>query len=345
MEIYNVLKKVEQKLANSNEYDLAKQKLDSEMGDLALTCIKNKRAMSISNNSEHNKNANIDLTSIKDKIVNSASSLKNTLENTPGAKTLGHGLGGMGIGSLLGSYLTSDKSEDETDEQYKNRKMESAVTGGIAGTALGASAPSVLNTIKSFINSGNQPESGISKITDSVKGSIINPTTATVAAGAAGGGALNKFLNFLDKDEIAALTGKMTSHTDFFKATGRAPTEAELQKINASIVDEINKLKGKTPLIQKIFNAPNISFKPFNVPPVNIPFKPTITQKLLPTLNKILGNSTAKLNNTLGYSAAKLTQALAHSNRGKMLLAGGGLAALLGKKMLDTSAFNESAFE
>ena len=55
MEIYNVLKKVEQKLANSNEYDLAKQKLDSEMGDLALTCIKNKRAMSMSNNSERDK--------------------------------------------------------------------------------------------------------------------------------------------------------------------------------------------------------------------------------------------------------------------------------------------------
>jgi len=296
MEIYNVLKKVEQKLANSNEYDLAKQKLDSEMGDLALTCIKNKRAMSISNNSEHNKNANIDLTSIKDKIVNSASSLKNTLENTPGAKTLGYGLGGMGIGSLLGSYLTSDKSEDETDEQYKNRKMESAVTGGIAGTALGASAPSVLNTIKSFINSGNQPESGISKITDSVKGSIINPTTATVAAGAAGGGVLNKFLSFLDKDQIAVLTGKL---------------QGDVVK-DAPFIEAINEFKGKMPLIGQV-----------QVPPINIPFKPTIAQKLLPKLNKIL----------------------AHSSRGKMLIAGGGLTALLGKKYLDTSAFNESAFE
>ena len=328
MEIYNVLKKVEQKLANSNEYDLARQKLDSEMGDLALTCIKNKRAMSISNNSEHNKNANIDLTSIKDKIVNSASSLKNTLENTPGAKTLGYGLGGMGIGSLLGSYLTSDKSEDETDEQYKNRKMESAVTGGIAGTALGASAPSVLNTIKSFINSGNQPESGISKITDSVKGSIINPTTATVAAGATGGGALNKFLSFLDKDQIAVLTGKI---------------QGDVVK-DAPFIKAINEFKGKTPLIGQVPPI-KIPFRPFNVPPVNIPFRPTITQKLLPTLNKILLNSTAKLNNTLGYSAAKLNKILSQSSRGKMLIAGGGLTALLGKKYLDTSAFNESAFE
>ena len=204
MEIYNVLKKVEQKLANSNEYDLAKQKLDSEMGDLALTCIKNKRAMSMSNNSERDKNANIDLSSIKDKIVNSASSLKNTLENTPGAKTLGYGLAGTGIGSLLGSYLTSDKSEDETDEQYKSRKMESAVTGGIAGTALGASAPSVLNSIKSFINLRNEPESGVSKSIGWLGGMAFNPTTATVAAGGVGGGALNKFLSVLDKDQIAA---------------------------------------------------------------------------------------------------------------------------------------------
>lgn len=329
MEIYNVLKKVEQKLANSNEFDLAKQKLDSEMGYLALTCIKNKRAMSVSNNRERNKNANVDLSSIKDKIVNSASSLKNTLENTPGAKTLGYGLGGMGIGSLLGSYLTSDKSKDETDEQYKNRKMEAAVTGGIAGTALGVSAPSVLNTIKSFINSGNQPESGVSKITDSIKGSIINPTTATVAAGATGGGLLNRILSQLNGNEIAALTGKLEG----------------IAAKDAPFIEAINKLKGKVPLIEKTFDAPNISFKPFKVPPVNIPFRPTITQKLLPTLNKILLNSTAKLNNTLGYSAAKLTQALAHSSRGKMLIAGGGLAALLGKKYLDTSAFNESAFE
>jgi len=296
MEIYNVLKKVEQKLANSNEYDLAKQKLDSEMGDLALTCIKNKRAMSIPNNSEHNKNANIDLSSIKDKIVNSASSLKNTLENTPGAKTLGYGLGGMGIGSLLGSYLTSDKSKDETDEEYRKRKMESAVTGGIAGTALGVSAPSALNSIKSFINSGNDPESGVSKITDSIKGSIINPTTATVAAGATGGGILNRILSQLNNGEIGALTGKL---------------EGQVAK-DAPFIEAINKLKGKAPLIGQ-----------FKVPPINIPFKPTIAQKLLPTLNKVLE----------------------HSSRGKMLIAGGALASLLGKKYLDTSAFNESAFE
>ena len=305
MEIYNVLKKVEQKLANSNEYDLAKQKLDSEMGDLALTCIKNKRAMSISNNSKRHKNANIDLSSIKDKIVNSASSLKNTLENTPGAKTLGYGLAGTGIGSLLGSYLTSDKSEDETDEQYKSRKMESAVTGGIAGTALGVSAPSVLNSIKSFINLRNEPESGVSKITDSIKGSIINPTTATVAAGATGGGILNRILSKLDEGQIAVLTGKL---------------EGSAAK-DAPFIEAINTLKGKSPLIGQV-----------QVPPIEIPFRPTIAQKLvrpkivqklLPYLNKVL----------------------AHSSRGKMLLAGGAAAGLLGKNMLDTSAFNESVFE
>lgn len=312
MEIYNVLKKVEQKLANSNEYDLAKQKLDSEMGDLALTCIKNKRAMSIPNNSEHNKNANIDLSSIKDKIVNSASSLKNTLENTPGAKTLGYGLGGMGIGSLLGSYLTSDKSKDETDEEYRKRKMESAITGGIAGTALGASAPSILNSIKSFSGLGKKPQSAISKTIGWLGGMAFNPTTATVTAGGVGGGALNKFLDYLAKDEIAAHAGKMTSNADFVRSNIIPPAADKIKELNKPIQEAINKLKGKSPLIGQV-----------QVPPINIPFRPTIVQKLLPTLNKVLE----------------------HSSRGKMLLAGGGLAALLGKKMLDTSAFNESAFE
>ena len=40
-----------------------------------------------------------------------------------------------------------------------------------------------------------------------------------------------------------------------------------------------------------------------------------------------------------------LNKILSQSSRGKMLIAGGGLTALLGKKYLDTSAFNESAFE
>ena len=321
MEIYNVLKKVEQKLANSNEYDLAKQKLDSEMGDLALTCIKNKRAMSMSNNSERDKNANIDLSSIKDKIVNSASSLKNTLENTPGAKTLGYGLAGTGIGSLLGSYLTSDKSEDETDEQYKSRKMESAVTGGIAGTALGVSAPSVLNSIKSFINLRNEPESGVSKSIGWLGGMAFNPTTATVAAGGVGGGALNKFLSVLDKDQIAAHAGKMTSNVDFVKNNITPPTADEIKKMNKPIQEVIDKLKGKSPLIGQV-----------QVPPIEIPFRPTIAQKLVrPKIVQKL----------LPY----LNRALAHSSRGKMLLAGGAAAGLLGKNMLDTSAFNESAFE
>lgn len=308
MEIYNVLKKVEQKLANSNEYDLAKQKLDSEMGDLALTCIKNKRAMSISNNSERDKNANIDLSSIKDKIVNSASSLKNTLENTPGAKTLGYGLAGTGIGSLLGSYLTSDKSEDETDEQYKRRKMESAVTGGIAGTALGASAPSILNSIKSFSGLDKKPQGAISQATGWLGGKAFNPTTATVAAGATGGGVLNKILSKLDGNEIAA----EVSHL-------KPGIHADAEK---KVLQRIAELKGKLPLIGQV-----------QVPPIEIPFRPTIAQKLVrPKIVQKL----------LPY----LNKALAHSSRGKMLLAGGAAAGLLGKTLLlDTSAFNESAFE
>ena len=297
MEIYNVLKKVDQKLAASSEHDLAKQKFDFEMGELALTCVRNKSKISLSNNSESNKYANFDLSSIKDKILSSVNSIGSTVENTPGAKTLGYGLGGAAIGSLLGSNLTADKSETETEEQYKKRKTESAITGGIAGSAIGASSPSVLNAIKSLSGLGEKSQEGVgTKIIDSAVGSVINPTTLAVGAGAAGGGALNKFLSFLDKDQIAALAAKIEGNP----------------KQDAYFIDQINKLKGMTPLIEKI-----------KINPVTVPFRPNMIQKVGPLLNKIL----------------------AHSSRGKMLLAGGAAAGLLGKKLLDTSAFNESAFE
>ena len=299
MEIYNVLKKVGEKLASSSEYDLAKQKLDFEMGDLALTCVRNKRAMSIANNSKSNKYANIDLSAIKDKIVNSASSLKNTLENTPGAKTLGYGLGGMGIGSLLGSYLTSDKSKDETDEQYRDRKRESAITGGIAGTALGVSAPSLINMIKGSISSDQGPKKNlIARGIDTVAGATVTPTTATMGIGATGGIAANKILNYLNSAEISS----QVSHL-------KPGISADAEK---KVLERIAELKGKSPLIGEI-----------KVPPINIPFKPTIAQKLLPTLNKVL----------------------AHSSRGKMLPIAGAISAWIGKKYLDSSAFNEPILE
>lgn len=322
MEIYNVLKRVEKKLASSSEYDMAKQKLDFEMGDLALTCLRNKRAMSIANNSKSNKHANIDLSSIKDKIVNSASSLKNTLENTPGAKTLGYGLAGTGIGSLLGSYLASDKSEDETDEQYKRRKMESAITGGIAGTALGVSAPSILNSIKSFSGLDKKPQGAIPQAIGWSAGKVFNPTTATMAAGAAGGGALNKLLSYAAKDEIAAHVKRMTSNADFIKNNITPPAADEIKNLNKPIQEVIDKLKGKVRIIEDLQQK--------IVPPVRPGIKSMMEQKLLPTLNK-----------TLPY----LNKVLAHSSRGKMLLAGGAAAGLLGKTLFDTSAFNEPALE
>lgn len=250
MEIYNVLKKVEQKLANSNDYDLARQKFDSEMGDLALTCFKNKLA-------------NIDLSSIKDKILNSVNSANNTLQNTPSAQTLGSGLGGMGIGALLGSHLTPSKSENETDEQYKKRKRESAITGGIAGTALGVSAPSVLNSIKSF-SGAEKLNSNIPGIKDTIL-SMINPTTVTAGAGAVGGGVLNKMLTMANAGEISALAGKLTGN----------PAD------DSFFLSKINELKGKVPLIPQI-----------EVPSIKVPFRPTIAQKLLPKLNSLLSSTT-----------------------------------------------------
>jgi hypothetical protein len=311
MEIYSVLKKVEQKLAASNENDLAKQKFDFEMGELALTCVKNKRAMSAVNNSGHSKSANL-LTKTSEVLFNNlgpvpapstgTNDIKDkilSLFNSTGGKTLGYGLGGTAVGSLLGSYLTADKSENETEDQYKKRKMDSAMTGGIAGAALGVSAPSIMDSIKSLSGLGDKPQEGsVKKIVESVAGSVVNPTTVTVGGGVAAGGALNKFLSFLNKDEIAALTTKITGDP----------------KNDQNFINQISKLKGMSPLIEKL-------------KPVAIPFRRNLTQqlpeKILPILNKVLGQNT----------------------RGKLLLAGGGLAALAGKKYLDTSFFNEPALE
>jgi hypothetical protein len=313
MEIHNVLKKVEQKLAASSDNDLAKQKFDFEMGELALTCIKNKRATSAANNSWHSKSANL-LTKTSEILLNdlgpvpalaqAPSGIKDKILgflNSTGGKTLGYGLGGTAAGSLLGSYFTADKSENETEDQYKKRKMDSALTGGIAGAALGVSAPSIIDNIKSLSGLGDKPQEGaVKKTIESVAGSVINPTAVTVGGGVAAGGALNKFLSFLNKDEIAALTTKITGDPK--------------NKNDKFFIDQISKLKGMTPLIEKL-------------KPVEIPFRRTLTQqlpeKMFPILNKVLAQST----------------------RGRLLLAGGGLAALAGKKYLDTSFFNEPALK
>jgi hypothetical protein len=156
-----------------------------------------------------------------------------------------------------------------------------------------------MDSIKSLSGLGDKPQDGsVKKIVESVSGSVVNPTTVTVGGGVAAGGALNKFLSFLNKDEIAALTTKITGDP----------------KNDQNFINQISKLKGMSPLIEKL-------------KPVAIPFRRNLTQqlpeKILPMLNKVLGQST----------------------RGKLLLAGGGLAALAGKKYLDTSFFNEPALE
>jgi hypothetical protein len=330
MEIYSILKKVEQKLASSSELDLATQKFDSEMGDLALTCFKNKNKINATNNSEKNKLANIDLSSIKEKILSSVSSANNTLQNTAGVKTLGLGLGGMGIGALLGSHLTPDKSENETDEQYKKRKRESSITGGIAGTALGISAPSVLNSIKSFADTA-ESTSGSSKITDAIN-SMINPTTVIGGTGVAAGAVGNAFLNKLKGEEIAALTSKLT---------GNAQTDLPF-------TEAIAKLKGQIPLISKLPEGGislrgEMPWKPGMGLRLALSENPSFIQKLMwkPKVQSLI----AKANPLLAGSSKILNPLLKQTTRGKLLPIVGGLAALLGKNYLDTTAFNNPAFE
>lgn len=194
MILENVLTKVHEKLAN-DEIGLAMQKCDSEMGELALTCLRAKRVKQAQSP---------DLNSIKDFILSGLSSAGDKINSIPGGKNIAGSIGGAALGGLFGN-LSSSKGEFETDDDFKRRKRNSTLSGLVAGGAVGASVPSILNglgnTAKSIVaGDGDQKET----IKDKAK-SLLNPNTILGTAGFSGGAFLN---NYLTKNNLATLTSK-----------------------------------------------------------------------------------------------------------------------------------------
>jgi hypothetical protein len=212
MTLENVLTKVHEKLAN-DEIGLAIQKCDSEIGELALTCLRKKRA----NQNQGDATQVSKLDSIKKILLDGLGTAKDKIKNTPGGTNIASGLGGAALGGLFGN-LSSSKGEFETDEDFKRRKRNSTLSGLVAGGAIGASVPSVLKGLGGTQNNESGQGDAEWALKDKVK-NIINPTTILASGGAAGGGFLN---NYLTKNNLAALPNKVKEEggEQFMKAVG-----------------------------------------------------------------------------------------------------------------------------
>ena len=189
MDITKLLAKVNEKLASQPDEEILHQCFDLQVGELALTCVKN--------------------ADIKDEILGALGKAKDTasgfLQEHPSMVPVATGLGGAGLGALVGSQ-TGSKGEFETDSDYKHRRTNSILTGALAGGVIGTAAPSAA---KALSNIADEPadNSVMGKIRAAL-GSAIQPTTAAAGAGAAGGVAHAQWLKGQAiKQETASGTG------------------------------------------------------------------------------------------------------------------------------------------
>ena len=195
------MKKVEDKLASQPQETVLLQKFDSEIGELALNCLKN--------------------ASIKENIIGALNNVENFVTKTPAGIAGASGLGGAALGSLIGGQ-TSSKGEFETDEDYKRRHSNSVLAGALAGGAAGLGAPSIVSALS------NIPGGADEGIIQRLKSLILNPSTVTAGAGAGAGiWGLNKHLDKLNlRREVFA----KANDTPFVEATGKDPISNNLKK-------------------------------------------------------------------------------------------------------------------
>lgn len=129
MNLKSLAKKIEQKIANSSDLELALQEYDAEVGQMAIDCLKNIKTAEASFSEKL-------LSKIKDVA-------QRPYANTTALSAI-TGLGGIAAGGLLGGNLVS-KKELESESDFKKRKRDTAIIGALAGGALGAGAPGLLN--------------------------------------------------------------------------------------------------------------------------------------------------------------------------------------------------------
>jgi len=129
MNLKSLAQKIEQKIAASSDLELALQEYDAEVGQMAIDCLKNTK---------------IAEASIFETILNKAKDIAQRPYANTGALSAITGLGGAAAGGLLSGNLVS-KKELESESDFKKRKRDTAIIGALAGGALGAGAPGLLN--------------------------------------------------------------------------------------------------------------------------------------------------------------------------------------------------------
>lgn len=244
MNLKSLAQKIEQKIAASSDLELALQEYDAEVGQMAIDCLKNTK---------------IAESSIFETILNKAKDIAQRPYANTGALSAITGLGGAAAGGLLSGNLVS-KKELESESDFKKRKRDTALIGALAGGALGAGTPGILNTVGAL---GSEPSSWGERILESVNPlQLITPeSSATVAGAAAAIGAKNwsARLKSGPLKDLTSISGqqvveKLPAYRNLINALGGEPAQPFGPATNpvANFLNKhprISSLMGKRPFI------------------------------------------------------------------------------------------------
>lgn len=164
MNLKSLAQKIEQKIASSSDLELALQEYDAEMGQLAIDCLKNTK---------------IAEASFSEKVLSKIKDIAQRPYANAGALSAITGLGGAAAGGLLSGNLVS-KKELESKSDFEKRKRNTALIGALAGGALGAGTPGILNAVGAL---GSEPPSLKERILESINPVQVGATAAGAAAG------------------------------------------------------------------------------------------------------------------------------------------------------------------
>lgn len=137
------------------------------------------------------------------------------------------GLAGAAIGGGAVGLGTS-KSDTETDQEFKNRRLQNALIGAVSGGALGTVGGGVVDSIS---NAPAAPQPGILSKIKSVIGASINPITNPVARVAestgAGAGIGRIFDHIAHSKADQSYWSNPEALANFRREAGRASTIAK----------------------------------------------------------------------------------------------------------------------
>lgn len=202
----NFIKKVEDKLASQPYTEILRQKVDADLGELALNCVKN--------------------ASIAETIQN--------LLSTQGGQSVAAGLGGAALGGI-GTALTSSQGADESEQDFKKRRIGDSAMGALAGGAAGAAAPVAASYFKTLNEGLSTPEKSVG---EKILSMLSNPQTLATGAGAIGAQAGVNYANDRNIKFLSELTGKVKGPgtEGVAKALSERLAAATQNKLNPGLV-------------------------------------------------------------------------------------------------------------